>query len=487
MHIKIIFRRLLTGFTYLPVYLFVFIVNSPTLHAEDDTEIKQLRVLLKSIEQRLTVLEQKQTHSKKSASEGLDAPSSVAATAASSSQKQSSNKVLITETAQSLNLLHVGGVTQLDSRLFLNDGGGVINNSFILRRARITTDGTLGNLASFLFIPEFGNGSSGIANAVTILDANATVNFDPRFQVKFGKFKSPVGLEELQTDPNTQFVERSLVNNLMPNRDIGFVVGGSLYSGTVAYSIGLVNGTADNTLSSGNSDFDNDKDGVARIFFQPFIHDTKSISQGLGFGVGASDGRQKGLAGVTSGYRSDGQQAFFKYASSVYADGRVWRVSPQANYYNGPLSIFTEYAISTVNVRPSAPTASFSLPKVTLQNKAWDFNLGWVLTGEAASYAGVVPRQSFDYSSGSFGAFQVVARYSELNIDPSVFPLFASPLTNPQKAKAMGIGLNWYLSKSVRFAQDFFHTSFTNLMGTSTTQILRQDENVFITRLQLSF
>lgn len=179
MHIKIIFRRLLTGFTYLPVYLFVFIVNSPTLHADDDTEIKQLRVLLKSIEQRLSALEQKQTHSKKSASEGLDAPSSVAATAASSSQKQSSNKVLITETAQSLNLLHVGGVTQLDSRLFLNDGGGVINNSFILRRARITTDGTLGNLASFLFIPEFGNGSSGIANAVTILDANATVNFDP--------------------------------------------------------------------------------------------------------------------------------------------------------------------------------------------------------------------------------------------------------------------------------------------------------------------
>ena len=165
----------------------------------------------------------------------------------------------------------------------------------------------------------------------------------------------------------------------------------------------------------------------------------------------------------------------------------MWRISPQANYYNGPLSIFTEYAISTVNVRPSAPTASFSLPKVTLQNKAWDFNLGWVLTGEAASYAGVVPRQSFDYSSGSFGAFQVVARYSELNIDPSVFPLFASPLTNPQKAKAMGIGLNWYLSKSVRFAQDFFQTSFTNLMGTSTNQILRQDENVFITRLQLSF
>ena len=47
----------------------------------------------------------------------------------------------------------------------------------------------------------------------------------------------------------------------------------------------------------------------------------------LGFGVGASFGRQKPVtANLTSGYRTDGQQTFFTYNAGSVADGRNWRV-----------------------------------------------------------------------------------------------------------------------------------------------------------------
>ncbi len=94
---------------------------------------------------------------------------------------------------------------QFDSREFLGDGGGVANNSFILRRARILLDGKLDKIYSFQLVPEFGNGSGGTATAVAILDANLTIAPTQAVQFKFGKFKTPIGLEVLQGDPSTFF------------------------------------------------------------------------------------------------------------------------------------------------------------------------------------------------------------------------------------------------------------------------------------------
>jgi len=44
-----------------------------------------------------------------------------------------------------------------------------------------------------------------------------------------------------------------------------------------------------------------------------------------------------------------------------------------------------------------------------------------------------------------------------------------------------GLGLNWYLSKTVKTTFDVYDTRFSNLVPVSATQILRQDEKAFIT------
>ena len=61
---------------------------------------------------------------------------------------------------------------------------------------------------------------------------------------------------------------------------------------------------------------------------------------------------------------------------------------------------------------------------------------------------------------------------------------FRHPNTSASRAVAWGIGLNWYLNRNIRAGLDFIQTDFQG--GTQGT-VTRQDENVFLTRLQLAF
>jgi phosphate-selective porin OprO/OprP len=439
----------------------------PRLAADERDDIKALRAQIDSLEQKLDVLEKKQ-----------EARDQEAAAAAKAAPKAAiTDKAFVFTSGDGANSLHVGGQVQLDSREFLDDGGGIQNNAFILRRARPIIDGTLDKIYTFQFVPEFGGTSP-----VSIFDANVGIAPTQEARFKFGKFKSPIGLEQLQDDANTLFVERSLATNLVPNRDLGAQVSGTFAGGVLTYATGIFNGVPD-AANTSNAAFENDKNMEARVFSQPFVNAKDSPLHGLGAGLSGSVGREKGAAALTAGYKTDGQQTFFTYNSTVVADGQSWRVSPQAYYFHGPVGALAEYVVSTVNVRPTATGAN-----AQLENKAWQAEVGYVITGENATYTGVTPAEPFSLANGTWGAWQVVARYGGLKIDPKAFPLFASVATNAREASAWGVGVNWYLNNVVRISQDFFDTSFTKA-GTAapTTQILRHNEKALITRVQLSF
>jgi phosphate-selective porin OprO/OprP len=102
----------------------------------------------------------------------------------------------------------------------------------------------------------------------------------------------------------------------------------------------------------------------------------------------------------------------------------------------------------------------------------------------------VTPRTNFDPAAGTWGAFEIAARYADLKIDDAAFPLFASAATNADEATSLGLGLNWYLSKVALVKLDYYQTKFgfnRAAPAVSATQILRQDEKALITRFQLSF
>jgi phosphate-selective porin OprO/OprP len=471
----------------------------PALRAQsNDSEIQALRAQIEQLDQKLRVLERKEEIKSDDA----------AAAAKAAPQVNISDKGLTIASGDGANSFHIGGLVQLDSREFFGDSGtvagpSVINNSFVLRRARLISDGTFGKIYSFQLVTEFGGGSNSggasTASGVSILDANLNIAPTKAVQFKFGKFKAPVGLEYLQADAALLFVERSLVNNLVPQRDLGAQVWGLINNGVVAYSAGVYGGLGD-LVNSGNVDFDNDKDGIVRIFAQPFTNDKDSVVQGLGFGAAASYGRDRGVASstttgvatggaLTGGYKTDGQQTFFKYGTAVN-DGATWRVSPQAYYYYGPISLLGEYAVSAVNVRnQAAVTNPPTKPAVELINRAWEIQGGYVLTGEKSTFAGVSPSSPFSWDKGTWGAWQVGVRYAKQTIDDNTFPTFAATTTNAKAAAAIGAGLNWYLSNTVKISTDYFQTKFTlpNGVASSATEILNHDEKSLITRFQIAF
>ncbi|MEI9960465.1 MAG: porin [Limisphaerales bacterium] len=141
--------------------------------------------------------------------------------------------------------LRVKGLMQLDSRSFFNDNPYLEGNSgFVLRRVRPILEGTIFRDFDFNFTPDFGG------SAATIFDAWLNYRYRPELQLRAGKFKEPLGLENLQSDAVSSFNERGFPSGLVSSRNIGVQLWGEIGEGIVSYAVGVFNGAGDGTQSS---------------------------------------------------------------------------------------------------------------------------------------------------------------------------------------------------------------------------------------------
>lgn len=396
------------------------------------------------------------------------------------------------------------GLVQADARAFLDDGAPRANDSFLFRRIRPTFEGTFGKLLGFRLTPEFAGNGSG--DAASIVDAYLDLKFHPAATLRAGKVKGPVALERLQSGSAISFVERGFPTELAPNRDLGVQLQGELLSGTMNYTLGYYNGTADGRDLTG-TDVDNRKEVGARLFFEPFKNDS-GFFQGLGFGVGSSFGtKDQGSANAAAAnsflprYRTPGQAQFFSYRSAataasatvagttgVYADGDHLRLSPQLYFYGNSFGLLAEYisseqdlAISNTAVGPGAVTAFAD----SLKNTAWQAAVTYVLTGEDSSFRGVTkPANPFTVGGPGWGALELALRYGILSIDEDAFPIFANASNAASKASSYAVGLNWYLTSNVKAVANYTHTGFD---GGAAGGADREDEKTVFARLQLAF
>jgi phosphate-selective porin OprO/OprP len=323
-------------------------------------------------------------------------------------------------------------------------------------------------------MPDFAQGQT------TLFDAYWEGKFNPAFTVRAGKFKPPVGFERLQSATDITFAERGLPTNLAPNRDVGLQIGGDVATGLFIYQLGVFNGVPD--LGNGDGDLSDAKDVAGRVFFQPF---KQGALRGVGFGVSASTGNEQGTAAATglAGYRTPSQQTFFRYRTdlvvpenSVVAEGRRTRLSPHAYLGLGSLGILGEFILSRQALRQGATTAR-------LDHKAWQASGSYFLTGEEAGFRSPTPKKPFDLKEGTFGAFELAARYGELDIDDDAFPTFANPTSAASKARAVGVGINWHLNRQIKVVLDYEHTTFDG----GATDGDRPSEDFVVTRFQHSF
>lgn len=485
-----------------PAILALAVVSGPVFAQSSDRE-EVIRQLLKRVEQLERQVQDLQKLSPAAAPEVQALERKVAALEkeqqAAEGQARTAPRLSLGESGLAFRsadtnfLIQIKAFLQVDSRTFFNDAGQAGNDSILLRRARPILQGTLYRDFDFAFMPEFGG-----SGAPSILDAYVNYKYRPWLQLQAGKFKVPVGLEWLQNDRDTLFSERGLPTALVPGRDLGFKLHGDLAGERLNYQVGVFNEVGDGRTSN-NTDFDDDKAVAARLYVKPFRHGSLAALQGFGLGLGGSYARVQGtnsaalpstIGGLLPGYYTAGQQQFFAYnpaAGQVAPDGDHWRLSPQAGYFYGPFGLLAEYVVSDQRVRRigGGPAAAGHLA-----NTAWQVAAGYVLTGEDFTYDGIIPRRNFNPADGGWGAWQIVARYGQLDIDHAAFPLFANPASSARSAAEWSVGLNWYLNRNLRANAGFSHTSFTGggSGGLPAPGVVTlKGENVAITRIQVAF
>jgi len=372
--------------------------------------------------------------------------------------------------ADSAWVLRLRGYTQFDGRFFTTAPASLPpgSDTFFFRRIRPILEGTLANVVDFRIMPDFAG------SVLSVQDAWANLRYLPEAQLEVGKYAGPVGLERLQTSVGTWFNEFALPTQLVPNRDLGVMLQGVVAEGVFTYQLAWMNGTTDGA-GSDDTDTGNDKDLVGRVFAHPFQGTSSEALQGLGLGFATTYGRQTGTPGS---YKTSGQQTFFAFRAGVTQTGPAARYAPQLYWYFGPVGLLAEY------VNSSREFARPGFGDLRARNSAWQVSAGWAITGERESYKGLVPTSRFDPGHGSFGAFELAARVSQLKVDSSVFERnFADPAANAESATLWSVGVNWYLNRAFKFALDYDNTTFRNYGDFSN----RKTEGVLLGRVQLSF
>ncbi len=265
------------------------------------------------------------------------------------------------------------------------------------------------------------------------------------------------------------------------------------------------------------SSFANDKEFDGRIFAQPFQHSGYSWLEGFGVGLAGSYSNpnhqainaQKSLIGqstivdytqinnatgnAASGtITANGLTVTNTNKSIITSNGASYRIYPQAFWYSGPFGLMGEYVESSQTLNASALGSKGN--NISQTNKASQVQVSYVVTGEDNTFNGVKPMRSFDPFKGSWGALQLVGRWSELDIDKSTFALL-DPTKSISRATAYTVGANWFLNKNALIRLDYEDVSFLGGAGTftgsgSTTKYSvtnRPTEQIFSTRFQLAF
>jgi phosphate-selective porin OprO/OprP len=127
----------------------------------------------------------------------------------------------------------------------------------------------------------------------------------------------------------------------------------------------------------------------------------------------------------------------------------------------------------------------YAVERIGLAQSQFDGAYGqisWTITGEshaynpqAASYFRIVPRHNFSLKDGTWGAFELAARYDTINLN-SNFTAGQNLSANPAAVdggtqRALALGLNWYPNDLFRVMLDYNHITYDKANGTTNAAI----------------
>ena len=299
------------------------------------------------------------------------------------------------------------------------------------RRARLQMSGTIYERVGFKFQYDFANSEVGFRDVfIDLLDLPAVG------RLRIGHFKEPLSLEQLTSSVNVTFMERSLLDALVPGRETGFMLQNSALEEHFTWAIGAFRDTASD---SGNG-FSSDPlySITGRVTGLPWLEDDgrKLLHLGVAFSQRFRDENPVRFAS-----RPEAHLAPNFVNTGNFAADEVRIVNAELAFVHGPLSLQGEYnRIFADGSGGSAGDPAFD---------AFYVQASYFLTGEHRPYKAsegvfdrVAPHRNFD-REGGLGAFEVAARFSRIDLDSE--GISGGTLNDGT------LGINWYLNPNVRF------------------------------------
>jgi phosphate-selective porin OprO and OprP len=269
----------------------------------------------------------------------------------------------------------------------------------------------------------------------------------PPFDIRVGKFKLPLGMEENTSTAKLDFVNRALISELLaPGRDKGAVVTGRLFEGLgLKYEAGVFLNDGENSHATRSNRKSGGPAFSGRVEGQP-AHGLKFPLRKLQLGVSiVSSNVPAGSPVETNSMRGETVSGM-TFFHRVFVQGRRLRMGTQMNWREGPFSAQAEY-IRVSEQRRHVGIQLQSLPD--LISHGWYGAGTWLITGEKKSDV-IKPKTRF--GNKGIGALEVAVRYDTIQFNsgsqigvPSRSPRAPNILENGDRV--LTVGLNWYLNE----------------------------------------
>ena len=373
--------------------------------------------------------------------------------------------------------LKFGGRTQLDGAIVsesdgLSDdlralGGEGQGNGVEFRRARIFFEGTVYERLFFRAQYDFAEGSPAFKDVYMGLKGLGPVG-----SIQVGQFKEPFFLDEQTSSNYITFMERPLPNAFFPDRNVGVMAFNNLADKRMLWQVGVFR----------------DSDDFGRVFSNFSDTDWDTAVRLTGLPVWSDDGSRFVHLGAAYVHRFRGESERYRqrpeaHLTDRFVDTGTLPVSDtnvfgaELAWIHGPFSLQSEYTHSLVNGDNGQENVDF-----------WGAyaQVSYFLTGEHRVYepeygrfGRVKPKANFDPSEGTWGAFEIAARYSYLDLDDRS--------VRGGKLSDVTAGINWHLFPNARIMLNYVHADVSGREATVNALPINGTGDIVQTRFQIDF
>ena len=288
-------------------------------------------------------------------------------------------------------------------------------------------------------------------------------------ELKVGQYQAPMSLDMVTSSRDLTFMEPAApLQALAPGVAAGMEVGRPVLDQRATWRFGLFT------------------DGVGKDYGDASREAARAIMRFTGLPIYQADPDRPGEArllhlGLSAdvlysgnsyvSYRSRPESHLAPYVidtGDIAADGALV-LGAEAAWVNGPFSVQGEYLHSSVRENDG---------QVPSFNGCYGA-VSWFLTGESRPYdrtegrfGRVIPRRNFAFGHGGWGAWEIAARYSYVDLD--------SADIHGGRLSMLMAGVNWYLHSHMKWRFDY---GFGHVSGHSPEGNL----NIFQTRMEVDF